>query len=514
MPPGANEATSAPTTIPAPVGGWNARDPLANMNPLDCVVCTNIFPSTASVSLRPGSVAHKTGFASNVDSLMVYSSGTTSSLWAATTTGIYNATSAGAIGASALTTTNGRWHYANITTSGGSFLSAVNGVDKLALYNGTTWAYIDAASTPAITGVLTTALSNICLWKRRLWFVQKNTMNGWYLPVDSIGGAATQFNFGPIFSMGGYLVDMASWTLDGGTGSEDLFVIVTSEGELAVYQGTDPTATATFALVGVYYIGAPVGAKPFCKYGGDLLYLSEQGLVELSKLVKSSTIGKQEALSYKIDLAINQAADAYGANFGWEIVNYPSANLIFVNVPITTNTTSTQYAMNAITKSWCNFNGWNANCWAVFNSLLYYGGSDTVYQAWTGLDDVGVAITGEVQMAYNSFRIQGNKQVELVRPNILLSGSITLSLRFDTDFADGTTYSQAVIGVTTTASLWGTDLWDTGIWSEFSSVMQSRWLSVSNNPGYLQSFHLRLTTSTSTFTWTSTDFVVKRAGIL
>jgi hypothetical protein len=47
--------TSAGKNIPAPVGGWNARDPIADMPARDAVFLDNFFPRASDVMLRPGS---------------------------------------------------------------------------------------------------------------------------------------------------------------------------------------------------------------------------------------------------------------------------------------------------------------------------------------------------------------------------------------------------------------------------------------------------------------------------
>ena len=63
-------------SLPSPVGGWNARDSLANMAPTDAVQLENYFPGVSNVVLRGGYVKHATGFPDDVETLMTYSGGT------------------------------------------------------------------------------------------------------------------------------------------------------------------------------------------------------------------------------------------------------------------------------------------------------------------------------------------------------------------------------------------------------------------------------------------------------
>ena len=157
-------------SLPAPLGGWNARDSLANMDPADAVTMVNMFPTVSNLTMRGGYTKYATGLDGKVQTLMVYNNGNTSKMFAATSTGnIYNVTTAGAVGAAEVSgLTNGIWEYINITTAGGHYLMCVNGVDKLLLYDGTNWTPLDDSSTPAITGVTTTSLCNITLFKNRI----------------------------------------------------------------------------------------------------------------------------------------------------------------------------------------------------------------------------------------------------------------------------------------------------------------------------------------------------------
>src|SRR6187399_2339269 len=67
--------TAEPKTIPAPVGGLNGRDSLANMNELDAYELTNLFPGTSTCRLREGCTQHQDPVGHPVSSLEVYGGG-------------------------------------------------------------------------------------------------------------------------------------------------------------------------------------------------------------------------------------------------------------------------------------------------------------------------------------------------------------------------------------------------------------------------------------------------------
>ena len=295
-----NEATGRISTYPAPYGGWNANGNLSNMPPLDAVIMDNVFPGITDVMVRKGSAAHATGLPSAGESLLVYEGRTGSKVFAGTDSGVYNVTATGAVGSAEFSCTNGRWVSLNFANSAGSFLVAVNGTDEMRVYDNSAWTAINATSVPAITGVLTTAFSKVSLHAKRLWFVEKDSMSVWYLPVDSFGGAATEFPVGSLFNRGGSVIATASWTVDSGAGMNDYFLIMTTKGEVAAYQGTDPSSSTTWGLVGVYFIGEPVGDNPMTKLGGEMLILTVNGLFPISEYLQSSLIDRTAAINFKV----------------------------------------------------------------------------------------------------------------------------------------------------------------------------------------------------------------------
>lgn len=156
-------------TVPAPIGGWNARDSLGSMAIEDAVTLTNWWPGTNSVILRNGYTKHATGMTGQVESVMTYASGSSDKLLAAVGEYIYNVTTGGAVGSPDLSSlTNAKWQSVNFTNTGGSYLMMVNGADKLRSYDGSAWHKDGDGAGYDITGVDTAQCSNINLFKNRI----------------------------------------------------------------------------------------------------------------------------------------------------------------------------------------------------------------------------------------------------------------------------------------------------------------------------------------------------------
>jgi len=99
-------------TIPAPVGGWNARDDWDDMDEKDAIDLMNWWPGTDSVQSRRGYREYSTGLTGQVETVMEYEAGNTNQMLAAASDSIYNTTTAAA---AVLKTgfSSARWQYVN-----------------------------------------------------------------------------------------------------------------------------------------------------------------------------------------------------------------------------------------------------------------------------------------------------------------------------------------------------------------------------------------------------------------
>jgi hypothetical protein len=503
----AQKRNSSTASLPAPVGGWNARDSLADMRPEDAVILKNWFPGTAEVQLRKGFSAYGTGISGQVESLMTYAGSTTEELFAIADGSVYDVTSSGAVGAAVLTgLTNSRFEYVNITTLGGSYLIMVNGADAPYSYDGTTWA------NPAITGVTTTTLANVNMHKNRLWFIDNATLKAYYLGTGAIAGAVNDLDLSSIAQMGGYLIAMATWTIDAGYGVDDLAVFITSEGEVIVYRGTDPATAADWLLVGIFRIGSPIGRRCWVKYAGDLLIITRDGVVPLSGALQSSRTNPRVAVTDKIQSATSTSITAYGGNFGWQLIDYPSANQLYLNVPVQEGESQEQYVMNSITKSWCQFTGWEANCFALYNDELYFGTNGLVAKAWSGNSDNGNNISADALQAFNYFGSRGlQKRYTMARPIFRTNGSPSLQINMNVDF-DTSDLTAPLSFSTTNYAVWDVALWDEGIWAGGLNVLKN-WQGV-NGLGYCAAPRLITASNGIEVTWVSTDVVMEVGAVL
>ena len=578
--------TARTASLPSPIGGWNARDSVANMDPMDAVQMVNWFPTPTDVTLRKGYTKYSTGITGKVNTLMNYAGVTSQKLFAAADGKIYYADNGPAVQVFSGLTSD-KFQHVNISTVGGQFLVACNGVDPVMIYDGSNWAKIATtstaqtistithvgavatvttasahglvtgnrvvvsgatptayngayvitvtgtttftytmASTPAsdatvvgsytvlgITGVDSSTFINVNLFKNRLYFTQKDTLKCWYLPVESLGGAASALDFGSIARNGGYLQAMGTWTLDAGQGADDYAVFVTNMGEVIVYNGTDPSDATTWALKGVWQLGQTFNRRCFFKWSGDLLLLTQDGLVPLASALQSSRLDPRVNLTDKIYYAVSQAATLFSENFGWQINYFASENMLIMNIP--TNSGNEQFVMHTITKSWARFTGIEAYCWEVHDVKgMFFGGDGYVGKFYEGNADNGVNITASVQQAYSYFDARGqNKRFTMVRPIFLTTNAPpTVLCGINVDFQ-----SQNNLGAVTfnpsTVGVWDTGIWDASSWGDENYTVNKFWQGVTGI-GYAGGVVMNIAAQATDVRWSSTDFVFEDGGVL
>lgn len=378
--PASARRVSVPKSYPAPTGGWisnrNLAQPAGPGLPQGAAMLENWFPTATGVIMRRGSELYSTvgEGANDIEALFSYKNGAQEELFTADADSIYDIT----IGSSPTLgiggQTSGDWVVVQFETPGGVFLRGVNGADTPLIYDGATW-----GTSPAITGPTPEDLSYVWAYRNRLFFVERNSLNAWYLPVDSIGGAASEFPLGGVFTRGGTLMFGASWSLDSGSGGQgltDQCIFVSTEGEVAVYQGSNPGNPADWALVGVYRLGRPLGKNAHIRGGGDLVIATDIGFVPLSTAVQRDYAAlAPSAISYSIE---DDWQDAAARRFGaaWNCAVWPSAQMVIVALPTVNEQPPTWFVANARTGAWAPFGAWDATCVEIFQERCFFGSRD------------------------------------------------------------------------------------------------------------------------------------------
>ena len=363
-----NQPSSQVLSFVSPTGGLMRNIDVANIPEGGAARLENWYPQSDVVRPRGGSVERNSGMQIEVLSLMVYETGVSRKLFAATSTSIFEATTPGAVGAAVVTgIVASVWSNINFTTSGGVFLVACATGNDRRLYNGATWGTI-----PAITGVAANLLSQVSSYSNRLFFVESGTANAWYLTPDAVGGAATKFPLGGEFKSGGALLATGTWSSDAGDSPRSMWVAVSVEGDVVVYEGADP---ATWSKRGNYKIPRPLGINCMFPTGGDLAIMTEAGLFAMSQIVSLDTAAlSRESVSKNIRTLWREIANGQSSTVErWQMVRIDAAGFAIVMPVKSGQGASQQLVANMETGAWAVWKGWLPTCGADFGGKLVFG---------------------------------------------------------------------------------------------------------------------------------------------
>jgi hypothetical protein len=484
------QAKTSSKVFPAPVLGWVSAQNQAAAKPGTALVLENFFPTATGIEVMGGSQTHATVSTTDpCESLMSYIGGA-SEMFGAADGEIYNVTTVVdpdvPPAADVTGQTSNYYSHVNFATAGGFFLYACNDTDAPQLYDGATWQQVTGVSVPiAITGVTTSGLSQVSVYRNRLFFVEKDTMNVWALAAAALGGAAIQISLAGVFRKGGSVLFCATWSLDSGDGLDDKFVIVSTEGEVAIYQGSDPSDPNDWSIVGVYDCPAPMGKNAFMRAGGDLIIETEQGAIPVSQAVVKDRAALAMA-SVSRNIQPDWVTDArQRKTLPWEVAKWPSRNRAIFSVPVTSDETTTPpwcFVVNLETGAWCKRTGWNTRCLVLHDEFVYFGTNDgrVVKMEITGSDD-GEIYTAKAAFAWDHLRSSGfEKTVTSARAQFRLATPINPQLSVSKDYGIEFPTPPNVAPTTGSPGVWDVGLWDDARWDTGTTLIafDTRWVSI------------------------------------
>lgn len=504
-----------PVTQPAPLGGLNGRDALAEMPITDAFVLDNFFPNNTSVDTRGGCLDFATGAGAAVESIEVYTGAAGSKLLAFAGGDVFDVTTGGAFPAAlASGKVSSQVTSCMFSNAGSQFLIIYSGADAPMSYDGTTLSVL------AITGVTGSqnSLLGAIAFKGRMYLYQNDMLGFYYLAVGAIQGAASYFDLEQQSLKGGKIVAICSVSQNiTGINPQDYMLFVTSEGEYIMYAGTDPSNAATWSLVGRYLGPAPIGKKGWFNFRSDVFFITEEGIISFSEIRQSGEgADTTQYLSTKLGRAYNDLT-TYSDTFGWSAILYPRGNAIYVNVPMSGSETGDycQFVMNTNTNAWARYIGWDSLCWAWFNRLPYYGTLDgRVVLADTGFTDNGMQIVGSARQAWSTFDGDGSqgvgeadKQFHFAAFAIQAEGSPAIACALDVNFEDDPPASASPTSDVEGAS-WDTATWDVDSWAG-SSTTQNVTVPV-GKVGYIASLWFQAVSTASTVRWFATRVILEK----
>ena len=521
--------------LPAPMGGVNSVTGGSEMPASDMIYCWNLISAELGLRSRLGWYEWVTGLDGEVRSMLPFTGstkdGSQNRLFATTQTGIWNVSASTNNPTQVVTfvtsSVDSGWGISCAFTdlSGGHWLLYCDEANGYYTYSEATTTWLKVTQGGGGTQISVgdpTKFVAVLPWKNRLWFVEKDTQRAWYLPLQSIYGAATSFTFGSRFQAGGDLRTLASWTVDGGSGPDDRLVVVSGGGDVIVYQGTDPANAATFSIVGVWGVfGVPSGRRLTTDWGGDLLLMSTTGILPLSKLVIGNPVlDRTQYSTAKIGNLFNQLQANTAGQRGWTMCYHPKDACLMVLAPTSAGQPSQPLVMSFMTRGWFRYRDMPIGlCAAPWDGTVFFGTPDGRVCVNDGyVDGVTLAspsayspIKWSLLSAYSNLGAPIMKRLLFTRSTVMsIGGAVQLNVeaRYRWDQTEAASPSAAV---TAGAGLWGTALWGTGRWG--GSYAAQQYIFGANGVGPDAAVAVA-GSSTSRMTLTQVDVIYDTGGTL
>lgn len=501
------QARAQALAAPAPVLGLNERDPPDQLQPGEAFVLDNWFPDNDGVIVRPGSALHATGVGSGTVETLAEFRGTGRKLIAGGGGELWDATAQGP--ASALTTksyTSNEWQTHNF----GQRLVGCNGQDIPWHYDGTTVADQNwTATVPASFDQKD--LINVTSHESRLYYLHTSYPGFLFGPTGAVtGGALSAFDLSQIALHGGMPVAQGSWSTIRGNELQDFLVTVMDTGEVIVYAGDDPGEATAWQLVGRYIGPRPCGRRCMVNTGGDLMIVTENGVIPVSTLVSGRAADDiiLHQVYGKTVPGIRDQTRLTGNLGGWSSFYVPTGRSIYFNMPLGGDKYR-QYVLNPLVGAWGRYNDLPAYQFASLGRQVYFASTGGRVLLHEGVDDytpegdqqiIARARTGFSYLGYRGRR----KTVTMGRPIIILDGLLDGTLALDADFANtvhpaNTTCFGQSGSTTPWGSAWGSP------WSQ-PAQRGLEWKTLFAT-GYSFSTYLEVRVSAQTVKWQTMDYL-------
>lgn len=147
--------------------------------------------------------------------------------------------------------------------------------------------------------------------------------------VGAVQGPMSRFNLGTLGNITGSIKCAVSLTLDAGHGMNDVLCIITTTGQMVIYEGLDPTDEQDWRLTARIEGAAPVGPRAFCQIGADAWMLTAQGPVSIGQAVRESVLALVSDLARPVADDIAAAVEEGAAE--WQMFMARDGSMVVIN---------------------------------------------------------------------------------------------------------------------------------------------------------------------------------------
>lgn len=236
--------------------------------------------------------------------------------------------------------------------------------------------------------------------------------------VGAVQGPMTLFPLGRLGNITGSMLAMVSLTIDAGHGMNDVLCIITSTGQLVLYEGLDPNDAQDWRLLGRIKMAAPVGKDVVAKVGSDAWVLTTQGPVSIGQAVRESVLALVSEVSIPICDEIKALVDQGPAD--WQMMTADDGTMVVINR--VKDGAALQYIYYMESRAWSTAN-FPAKQWHNLNGKPQITGLDGILGSLVTAGSSEM-ITGRWVSSW--FTVGGEVSVNYIEPTIIAGGPLTV----------------------------------------------------------------------------------------
>ena len=301
--------------VPLPLSGLFVKAKTAKVSNLYASELLNMRSNGVSMVLRPG-ITWQESLPTDVLQRIPFEFGATSQYI------VLTADYAQSAAASLWRSFNGQATYAAISSN----IIICDGLGQPVRFNGTSFsaaAFTCAVADPATCDGIVAHHDRVFLWKTggKLEFL--------YGDVGQITGELQRFPLDRLGNITGGIQQMVSLTLDAGHGMNDVLCIITTTGQMVVYEGFDPSDANDWRLTGRVQGATPISPRGFAQVGADAWMLTPQGVVSISQSIRESVLALSSDLSRPIADEITALIEAGAAD--WQLFTAADGSMVVIS---------------------------------------------------------------------------------------------------------------------------------------------------------------------------------------
>lgn len=410
----AGNASVNEVDVPLPLGGVFVKAKTAKVSNLYAADLENMRSNGVSLTLRPG-VTLQPGDSAGVLQRAPFEFGALSQYIEMTAT-------AARSGDQTFTRPfNGKATFAAISSN----ILIADGLADVLRFNGTAFSYAGFTCddlNPAECDGIVAHHDRVFMWQSngKLQFL--------YGDVGQIQGELTVFPLDRLGNITGTIQQMVSLTVDAGHGMNDVLCIITSTGQMIVYEGFDPGDFNDWRLTGRIQGATPIGTRAFTQIGADAWMLTPQGVVSIGQSLRESTLALSSDMSKPISDQITDLIEQGDAD--WQLFTAADGSMAVINR--VANGAARQFIYYLEGKAWAtatfaardwhNLGGFPAitNFSGALGRLRHGGTAEVITGRWVS----------------SWFTVGSELSVKYVRPTIFAAGPLTVRVVVLSDHQD------------------------------------------------------------------------------